>query len=533
MKIRNSTSYLIISSAHLGINKSILGVFSQVAKYFNAQAMHLGSMVSEKEASALEKLTESAVKASDDLDNLSDGATDAVIDRVQDKYNDTWRELKEFTDDIGSRVEDLTEAFEDVSFVVPKDSGYDIEEYFDNVVVYDNEKMLSKYIMVSGVQPVSDYSTIKPANRNAINALKHFGKNYSWIVPHPVPTVIPYAKPGLNNVHHYYSVGCLKNPEKPSSKKQMYQASHAPSAMLVVIDDSNGEFHANHLDVDFLEKKGYGKQKPIVLYDGLVFDENGVKENELEDRAVFESDDHEPAHHSGVLGAMRGLVRLYQPKTFINGGDASNCCPVSRHELAIPGLMEGKRIKHMILGLRSLLDAQTNVEDEKGNKIIENKILIDSNHHAWLTNFVELNPQLKGLLDWDSIQKEYFPDWVFLSRDNGYAQPYSFGDYTVRHGDQEAFAQAELIFDKYLCGHWHRHQKFRRTVSVGAGCELDPRYTANKMTNWLNQITTLTRYKGITAVAPKIVLHDCARNYSRFCYRNEIYEVVRHDTTRS
>jgi hypothetical protein len=142
-----------------------------------------------------------------------------------------------------------------------------------------------------------------------------------------------------------------------------------------------------------------------------------------------------------------------------------------------------------------------------------------------------LHPQLEGILDWPTVAVQHFPDWNIMLRQGEKSDPYKFGDYTIRHGDQESLQKAELIFEngKYICGHFHRFQSVRRMVTAGCGCELNPPYMKSKENDWQNQVTTLTSFNGVTAVAPKIVLHDKARYISRFLYRGDIVEVKRYN----
>lgn len=523
MRVRKSTAYLIISSSHLGVSEDILKVFGKVKNYFNAKVYHLGVVESDAEAKEIERTKNAYDRANGQLHKAqeSDKASQERLDQLEDAMQEAGDEYQETKDSITDRVGILVKHFEEVTFVVPPKHGDTVPD-MDGVDTIEGECTLSKYLFLSGIQPVSDYSTLRPANRNTIMALKQYGQAFSWIVPHPVPVIIPYPRPGLNNVHNYYTPGMLKHTEVPSCRQETYLASHSPAAILVVMDSANGEFHAIPMHIDYIEKKGCKRAKPVVLYDGLCFSTDSVIEVGTTDRAVFETDDHEPGHHPGVLAAVRELNKQFQPHTFINGGDASDCLPVSRHELDNPGTMENLRIKDMILGLQKLLRAQTECES------IKERILIDSNHHDWLTAFIDKYPQLKGILDWETLAPQWYPEWNFRFRNGEFSMPYRFGDYTIRHGDQEPFVNAELTFPfgKYLCGHFHKYQAFRRSVAVGCGGTLNPRYTKEKIQNWQNQLTTLTRVMGITAIAPKIVLHEPARKVSRVLYRDKIIEVT-------
>jgi len=521
MKYRKSKSYLIISSSHLGISDNILQIFGNVASTFKASVYHLGEMESKSEYQMIDKIDKKISSIESKIEKFTENTKEDVEDRACQDLSDMHKYRECVVKSVKGRLNTIKKAFKNkVTFVVPSDSKISGDLFSESDSVKYDDVILSKYIILSAIQPVSDVSTIKPTNRNVIQSLKQYGSKYSWVVPHPVPSVIPFPRPGLNNAHNYYTVGGLKDIERPTKRQNVYLSSHSPSAILLVVDSNNEEFHAVTLHVDYIQKNGYKRSNPVVLYDGLCFTPDSVKEITSSGRAVFVTDEHEPYYHAGVLGATRTLNSLFQPETFINGGDASDCEPVSRHILDKPGALEGLRLCDMFNGLQKLLKAQTDC------KSIKNRILIDSNHHDWVTQFAELHPQLMGMIDWGTISKTQLPEWNVRLRQGEKSMPYKFGDYTIRHGDQESFQRAELIFEngKYLCGHWHRHQAIRRMVSVGCGCGLNPPYMKNKENDWQNQITSLTMVYNVTAIAPKIVLHSSSGETSRFLYRNEIIE---------
>lgn len=520
MKIRKSTACLIISSSHLGVSEDIVKIFSKIKTHFKAKVYHLGVVESEQESKDIRKAKVKFEAATQRFNKLGENAKEDTRDKLEDEKYEAGQNYKETKNAVTERIKSLVKIFNGITFVVPPKSR-DTVPKGDGITVIEGEITLSKYLFMTGIQPVSDCSTLRPANRNTIMALKQYGQAYSWIVPHPVPVVIPYARLGLNNVHNYYTPGMLKHTGQPSKRQENYMASHAPAAILVILDDSNGEFHAVPLHIDYIEKKGYSRSKPVVLYDGLCFSTDGIKEVDTKDRAMFETDDHEPEQHPGTIGAVRALNNLFKPYTFINGGDASTCQPISRHEKDLKGRTENLRIRDMLVGLQKLLKVQTDCPS------IKERILIDSNHADWLTLFVDEIPQLKGLLDWTTVAAQWLPEWSVRLRDGECSPPYQFGDYTIRHGDQEPFNNAELMFPfgKYLCGHFHKYQAFRRSVSVGCGGSLNPLFMKNKINNWQNQITTMTRLMGITAIAPKIILHDPGKKASRVLYRGQILEI--------
>jgi len=518
---------------HLGFDEKILNILGTVARAFKASPVHLGKVISDNSVKEFDKLSEQLKKLETDKKRLLDSLE--YEDEDTRRYESIEKRI-ETTDekilDLSESYVNLTEGFDEnmslvasflpgLQFCAPKNEAEIINTTRKRKDLTSDNIIISNYLMLTGKNFISDSSVIRPVNRNTLFALKQYCNRYSWIAPHPVPAVIPVARPGLNNVHNYYSVGSLKQPIEPLKKQDISKASHSPAAMLVVVDQESGEFHATHLHVDFISKKGYKKESPVILYDGLCFNDKGEVLNlDSKDKGIFETDDHAPYTHAGVLGAVKGLCSLHKPSVFVNGGDASDCSPVCHHDDNFPGRKENKRIRDMLLELQKLLNFQGSEPS------IKTKILLDSNHGQWLTDYVNTNPELKGLLDWESVQRDYLQDWIVPIRRHGENKPFKFGDYTLRHGDREPYARGELIFEegKYLCGHWHRHQAVRRSVSVGCGGQLSPGYTGNQINDWQNQVTTMTKYHEVTAIAPKMIIHNEDKKKSRFCYRDKIYE---------
>ena len=57
------------------------------------------------------------------------------------------------------------------------------------------------------------------------------------------------------------------------------------------------------------------------------------------------------------------------------------------------------------------------------------------------------------------------------------------------------------------------------------GAMLGPAYTGNDVNAWQSQVFTFTKWNGVSAISPKIVIHDKNREVSRVAYRDTIYEV--------
>ena len=237
---------------------------------------------------------------------------------------------------------------------------------------------------------------------------------------------------------------------------------------------------------------------------------------------MHSTDDHAPWQHPGVLASLRALGALHDPSVFVNGGDSADMASVSHHNTGKPLVQENLRLIKDLEGMQSLLNAQTETM-----KNLKHKVLVDSNHANWLTQFIERNPMLVGLLDWETVSNQWLPGWDVYYGIKGENKVFYFGDLVIRHGHQErgGITKGHEIFIKYLCGHWHAHNEFLRATAAGAGCMLGPAYVENNITAWTNTLTTLQKWKDKSAQQIRTILHNDQKETSSFCYRNKIYTV--------
>jgi hypothetical protein len=534
MKKQNKTkkssikSYFIISSAHLGMDEDILEVFANYAKYYNAKVYHLGPLVTDQEKRQF-------IKATNKINNLdsmyTSKLTDKQIEALEARLRNAEKELNLVFSAQKKRIDTLKRYFPNISFITTDQiSIADDKEKF----IY-NGMNLSQHLFLAPIPPSGNLVIGRPIQNKSIPYLKRLGK--SWIAAHPVPSVECFPRPGINQAYNFFTVGALKHSTFPLNTKQQSQFSQMPAAVFVLVDENTGEFHPRQIHIDY--RKNYKphplllndktKYTPMILDDGLVFIGKKVKEVNRSDRATVSTDDHAPYEHPGVLGSLRLLNELFQPETFVNMGDAADFTSVCHHIKNALTQREGLRIAHDLAALKALLDAQTE------SKYIKKKILIDSNHHEWLTHYVDQNPEIEGILDWRSLSKKLFPDWNLfirndLTKENN--NMFYFGDFVLRHGDQDGdLSKAERMFEngKYLCGHWHKFQSHRRAISQGCGAKLSPTYLNGRQTDWQSQLSTLTRFEGVTACSPKIILHDKNKKISRFAYRGKIYEAKHYE----
>lgn len=521
MKIRKSQSYLVISSAHIGVDSDILKVYAQVAKYFKAKVIHLGPLATDQEIKKYAKLEKDVSQAQFMRDNASTDKQEMACD---DRLSNLESQFSQIADEQDWRIDALKNAFGNVTFVTTEDMMLPMKHMTSKANLVYGGLELSKYLFLSPVPPKGMKASSAPITARSISYLKELGK--SWIVAHPIPEVQPFAKPGLNEAHNYYTVGCLKHNKLPTHTSNQYEFSHMPCAVMVTVDKDNGEFHAAQMHIDYLDKdNGHmekHKQSPAVLHDGLVFTDSAVIETESADRASVGADYHARFQHAGVVGSHRALNVLFEPETLVDAGDGGSYESVSHWAEGRPGDVEGLRLKDDILGHRALLDAIDNVPS------IKKRVMIDSNHAEWVTDYVTKHPALKGFCDWKALATDVFPDWEVYLREAGDNKILWFGDFAIRHGDKDGGvkkAEEKIPTGKYLCGHFHNYAAYRRAIQMGCGARLGPKYIGNSISAWQSQLSTLTKHLGITACAAKIILHDKTRDVSRFCFRDKIYEV--------
>lgn len=512
MKQRSKSAYLIISSVHLGASEDILATYANIAKTYKAKVIHLGPLATDQEIRNHTKLKNRVAELKAMLYSVN---TDRQEEAVKGKLEGANADLESTVGLQNERMALLKSHFGKVTYVTTKDLMLPIKT--DANMIY-NGMELSKYIFLSPVPPAGPKSTRAPITPNSMAYLKECGR--SWIVAHPVPEVRCFPKVGLNEAYNLFTVGSLKHANLPTHTRNQYEFAHMPCAVFVLIDNENGEFHASQLHIDYTDKNPGKKTGTMVISDGMVFTPKGSFEVGSADRATCGTDYHAYYQHAGVVAAHRSLNQLHEPELLIDAGDMGDFGSVSHWLEAKPGESEGLRLSDELWGVRRLMDALTNT------KSIKRKVLIDSNHHEWLTDFIAKNPSLTGLLDWPTLARDMFSDWNILIRSAGENKIYKFGDLTIRHGDKDGGARtAEGIYTKYLCGHFHNFIAYRRSIQMGCGAMLGPKYTGNKVNAWQSQVSTITKYKEIASVSPKIILHDKVRDVSRFAYRDKIYEV--------
>lgn len=517
MKTRANKAYLVIAGIHLGHTPDILKVFAHVAFEYKADVIHLGQLTTQEE----KKMYETRVKRIRTWEKIA--KVDPKLAQQKAKlYNSDADDIDTLLNAQYDRVEVLQQYFGAGLTLVINDEQFIGKIAHSTLKIVKNHLALSRHLNLESVSANGERISHSPITERSFNYFR--SKGQSFIVPHPSPVLRSFHKPELNKAHNFYTTGCLKVPDDIMRPSEYYKATNLPSAILVLVDSQNGEFHARRLHVDFDRDAQTHRQSPVVIEDGRAFTINGIKELGSDDKAVHCTDDHAPYEHLGVLACVRALNGLHKPSVFINGGDAGDWSSVCPHNIGNPLSQEGRRLIDDEKAVQRLLRTQV-----EGFKSIKRKVLLDANHEFWVTRNVRKNPALVGKADLESFAKGFIPEWDMFIRKSGEPKIFTFGDLTIRHGDRDPGLEGgRRIFVKYLCGHWHSHNESGRAASAGAGCKTGPEYLENGITSWQNTVTSVTKYKEKTSFDIKSVLHDEAKKVSRFAYRGQIIEVSFH-----
>jgi hypothetical protein len=564
MKKRSTQNYLVIGTAHLGLDKNILRVIANTARHYDAQVVHVGPVatvdeinmwrrrelklrtwekkVSEKmrdmdadkqavqefireELQALNK----EVKTNPELRPKKEKLEEKLAN-IQDKLAVKWGEFHDTRDNLLSELSDienlqddrikaLLSVLEDVVFVCNKELCIPTELFRDMYI--DSYMTLGKHLRITAMPANGDKISGQPITKRTFTALSE--TRSSHIIPHMTPNVRPFPRPGLNQAYNFWTTGALHSLDIPKKITDAYKGASRPSCVLVSVDTENGEFHAQRLRIKYVICRTSHRPMPHIMFDGEVLDCHGNRiELESDDKGQHQTDMHAPYTHRGVIATARALNVLHRPGTYIDGGDTGDMESVSPFNQKYPGRAENLRLIDDITSIRKMLEATC----PPAFNWIKHKINLDSNHHEWLTKFIDSNPTLHGLCDWETIAKNYFNEWEWYIRAGGDDKFFQFGDLKIKHGDGEgSVGYAAEVYGNYLAGHHHIYHELGDAVFVGPGCKLGPKYLQNRATSWQNQLTTLTKFKEVACKHPKTILHTEATQKTRFAYRGQIYEV--------
>lgn len=167
-----------------------------------------------------------------------------------------------------------------------------------------------------------------------------------------------------------------------------------------------------------------------------------------------------PIHDAKAMSVALQFTKDFKPTDIILGGDILDCGCISHHNQHKPGRTEDLRLRSDAKELRhTFLDF---VEQYK------TLTYITGNHEAWLTDFVDENPALEGIVDLRSIL-QLGNKWKIIPQ----GEAYNLGKLTFIHGDQfkgggDHVAKAAVIaYERSVrLGHFHTLQLYTKTGAL-------------------------------------------------------------------
>ena len=547
--------FLVLGSAYLGVDPAVAAVLKQYAKFNGMQPIHSGPVATREEVN-MYRFRQHKVKTLEKIRakekfglSVGDDETDDILAQAYEdlcsgvKFSslpwDDYTEDELEQGDIRVLRTQLSLMVQDVRYRAEMDELVKAVQNRINVLVaffpgikflYGTMDVLdpenppsemtgsanlgthfrpSKYIGLTSMMANGPKITHWPITARTLKSLKKM--KHSWILPHPIVQAESHARPGLNNADNFFTTGRLSFPDAITHTSEIHYASHLPGAVALTLD-KDGTFFARNIIVEQTDD-GH----PFTLEDDRVFTDTGLALLSAEQIVVGITDTHCPHDHKGTKACFHAAGVELAPGHVVDCGDATDFESVSPFVLKTPGEQEGKRLGADIQSLVDHLDLVGSINPQA------TKVLVDSNHHEWVSKFVDKNPALKDMLHWRKLG-ERFEGWVTMIREAGDNVIHKIADMNFRHGDQESVEKAEEIFGKYVGGHYHRFRRLGHCLSVGPAAKLGPKYLQGNITAWQSQFFTVGSYQGKALNQAKTVLH--VGKSSKTVLRNQIIEVT-------
>jgi len=390
-----------------------------------------------------------------------------------------------------------------VSFVVNAEQAIDVDA--------PSHMVLGRYLRLDSVHPNGMKVSGDPLSEVALTMLRRHSlrDQHSVIVPHPTSRLVTHATPGVNNAFSYISTGCLFETQTANRPSERHKAVNMPGAVFVSLDQESGEYHASRV----VFARDRHRKCLMCAIDDEVFTRNGVEAPAEKHTASF--DPHAPYHCRRTQAAIWGFNGLSKPNTHILGGDVGDMRPVCPHITNNLLEREGMRLGEALDALRDYIYSL---------RLSQPVRWLRGNHEKWLDGFIEKNPMLQGLLDWDTLAAKWCVETI---NDNGPSPALRIGDGTIRHGHQEgSIVKGAKLFESYVCGHGHRRDEWGRAYMAPASAnEEDLTYTDGAVGRSVNGFLQLSVQAGRLFVTPHVVLwRGKDASTVRFSYRGQIWE---------
>jgi hypothetical protein len=179
------------------------------------------------------------------------------------------------------------------------------------------------------------------------------------------------------------------------------------------------------------------------------------------------SDIHYPEQENSALAAIFDFIRRNRKiEGVVLLGDNLDCQNISRHTEGLPGLRKEGGFQEDIVGFDAAVMAPIEklLPDAK-------KVWFEGNHEAWLTRFLEKEPQFKGALSFPRLLRLQERGWIFVPQ----GETFFVGVMGLKHGDGigSSTTVAKKLVDTQCCnsmmGHVHTFSAFTKTSESDKG----------------------------------------------------------------
>lgn len=175
---------------------------------------------------------------------------------------------------------------------------------------------------------------------------------------------------------------------------------------------------------------------------------------------VVMSDIHYPEHDPSSVAAVFDFIQKTKPHGVVLLGDNLDCQSISRHTEGLPGLRKEGGFQEDLLGFDAAIMRPI-------ERMVPNaeKIWFEGNHEAWLTRFLEKEPQFKGALSFPRLLNLEQRGWRFVPQ----GERYYIGKLGLLHGDSigsSTHVSKRLVDTQCrnsMMGHVHTYSTFTKT----------------------------------------------------------------------
>jgi len=173
-----------------------------------------------------------------------------------------------------------------------------------------------------------------------------------------------------------------------------------------------------------------------------------------------------PLHDKKAIGAMVAFAKDFKPNTIVLGGDILDCGAISHWNSKKPGATEGMRLSKDAQIARDLI-VQPLISAMDTAKPMK-KVFIAGNHESWVTDLLEKDPGLEGLID-PATLLGLDRTWNVLPQGEIYRLSkhlvLAHGD-QIRGGENVAKAAVTHFQTSIRFGHHHTYQAFTATSPI-------------------------------------------------------------------